>query len=127
MFVGLFSSVVLLLSGTNHNLVHGHLKPRSIILLLYVIVHWLCSNFTVHPASQSLTTDSNDCCFSCGMMCAVRDAAGKFGHLMSHSWADIIVFPSGIIMLSAFIVCLIFFTLAVTARKCPVVPESNMP
>ena len=122
MCVGLFSSVVLLLSGTNHNLVRGHLKPRSTIFLFYVIVHWSCSNFTVHPVSHSLTTDSNDCCFSCGTMCAVRAAAGKFGQLMLHSWVDTIVFQSGIIMLSEFVVGLILVTFAVTAIKCPVVP-----
>ena len=115
------------MSGTNHNIVRGRLKPRSTILLLYVIVHWSCSNFTVHPASHSLTTESNDCCFSYGMMCAVRAAAGKFGQFMSHSWVDTIVFPSGIIIFSALVVGLILVTFAVTAIKCPVVPESNMP
>ena len=59
------------------------------------------------------------------MMCAVSAAAGKFGQLMSHSWVDTIVFPSGIMMLSAFVVGLMFVTFAVTAIKCPVVPESN--
>ena len=93
-----FCCVTLLLSGTIHSFVCGYLKPRRTILLLYVLVHWLFLNFTVLPVSHSLTTDSSDCCFSCGMMCAVRDAAGKSGQFISHSWVDQIVLPSGIMI-----------------------------
>ena len=80
--VGSLCCVALPLSGTNHSFFRVNLKPRRTILLLYVIVHWSFWNSTVYPASHSFTTDSSDCCFSCGMMCADQAADGKDGQFI---------------------------------------------
>ena len=57
-------------SGNNHSFVRGHFIPLSTVIPLYSIVYSFSKKVTLHPASHNLTTDSNDWCFSCGIMCA---------------------------------------------------------
>ena len=121
------SQLCFMCKGTSHKPVSGHFVPYITISPLYFTMQQSCSKSTLHPALHNFTTESSDCCASFGTIWPEIAVLGMFGQLISHSWVEVILFPSGMTTLIGFCVGCTFMTLAVIAKKLSVVPESSMP
>jgi hypothetical protein len=89
----MLSSFVTLI-GSVHKSVAGSLKPRKIIVSLYIASHFALVNTTVHPASHITWMPINDAIVNLGTMCPVK-ITGRPGIVMLHMCVDFTLLPSG--------------------------------
>ena len=122
---GFPSSLSWLLSGSVHRSVAGSWNPVNITLLLYITSHFLFVKSTLHPCLHSTRMPISEAIVRCGTMCPVR-IAGNPGMMTSHSCVEVILRPSGRLILIGFVVMRLFWTLSVSMTKMDVPPVSAM-
>ena len=62
-----------------------------------------CSEITLHSESYGFTTERSDCCASFGTIYPKIVFLEMFVKLISHSWVEVILLPSGMTMLIGFL------------------------
>ena len=87
-------------NGTSHKPVRVNFVPYITIFDLYNNLQHYFSKMTLYHDAQSLTTDNSDCWDSFGIMCAFRACKDRCCQLISHSCADFVELPSGMIIFS---------------------------
>ena len=81
-------------SVTIHNLMHGQRTLYMIKLLLCTTKQQLCLKTTLHPASQSFTTEIRACVLSKCRILPSLALRGSIGQSISHSSVDLHFFRS---------------------------------
>jgi hypothetical protein len=81
--------------GTIQSPIHWHLCPQTIVLLQYMIVHWIFVKVTVQPVLHIITTESSKWEARPGMMWADRSPGGNNGMLSVHMCIECTRLPLG--------------------------------
>ena len=113
--------------GRCHNFVCGSLGPSSTVSPSIVTLHFFFVNVTSQPLSQNFLVAMREVCESFGTMCPDVMSSDSQGMSKLQVCVDLIVFPSGSVMLMGCFATLMFVTFASACMKCPVAPESDMP
>jgi hypothetical protein len=102
--------------GSVHRLVVGSLNSRKITLPLDITSHFLLSTTTVHPALHKGQTPMRDVIAKDRTMCPVS-TVGSPCMLISQMCVNIILFPSGKLIVRGFTATPLFMTLAPSMIK----------
>jgi hypothetical protein len=115
------------LIGRCHNLVCGSRGPSNTVLPSIVTLHAFRVNVTSHPLSQNCRVASSDVCVNFGTMWAAVILSGSQGMSRLHVWVDMILLPSGRVILMGLTAIRLLVTGASFCMKWPVAPESEIP
>ena len=81
-----------------HNVVSSDLSPVRTVSPLYDTSMLLLVTVAVHPASHNCPIEINECVLSSGTTCVNVAAGGSAGISRCPSCVDVMVFPSGIVI-----------------------------
>ncbi len=101
----------------------GSFIPTKIVLPLYLMTHFLLSNFTMHPASVSTRIPKREAMDNSGMMCPTR-VVGRPGITMSHICVDSTQQPLANVTLRGHVVFCLLRTGVPSITKIWVAPKS---
>ncbi len=103
----------------------GSFIPTKIVLLLYLMTHFLLSNFTVHPTSISTRIPKREAMDNSGTMCPTR-VVGRPGITMSHICVDSTRRPSANATLRRHVVFCLLRTGVPSIMKIWIAPKSSI-
>ena len=126
MGVGCWVGFLLGFSLTIHSPVLVHFLPLMMTLPLCFTVTSIFVKVISHPASHSVTTESNEWDARPGTMYPIRAFCGKKGRLSWHLWVDLTLFPSGSVTLICCWSPSIIVASAAVIKKLLVAPESKI-
>ncbi len=111
--------------GNVHRLVAWSFVQAKITVPLYHTSHFLLSKTTLHPALHTGQIPIREAIFNDGTMCPVN-VCGSPGILMSQTWVDRIVVPSGKFILSGLVAIRLLSTSALSMMNIAVAPVLAM-
>ena len=93
---------------------------------LYSMSMLLLLTMAVHPASHSCPIDMSECVFSSGTTCVNVASGGSVGISKCPSCVDVMVFPSGIVMVIGDVVIFLSTSFVSGVHRCVVHPVSRI-